>query len=67
MIGADQDIPSYEEVGAILTLGPATIDGDRAEIPGCGAAVCVASADTLERTESQGWVVTGTTGPVWIA
>ena len=70
VIGTGQDLPSFEEVGAVVTLSHPVVDGSRATITTglwCGGECGIGGAQRLERTESQGWVVTGSDGPHWIS
>ena len=70
VIGTGQEIPSYEEVGAVLTLSRPIINGSRAVITTalwCGGLCGIGGAHTLERANSDGWRVTGTQGPQWMS
>lgn len=70
VIGTGPDLPTYEEVGAVLTLSSPIVDGKQAAITTglwCGGTCGAGGTYTLEWTESQGWRVTGTEGPQWIA
>lgn len=70
VVGTGQDIPSYQEVGPVLTLGAPNIDGDQAEITTglwCGELCGTGGTYGLEWTESEGWVITGIEGPQWIS
>jgi hypothetical protein len=70
VVGTGPEIPSYEEVGAVLTLGSPNVDGSRATITTglwCGSLCGIGGEYTVEWTESQGWQITGTDGPQWIA
>jgi len=70
VIGTGQDIPTYEEVGPVLTLGTPTVNGDEAEMTTglwCGGTCGAGGTYTLEWTETNGWQITGMTGPQWIS
>lgn len=70
VIGTGQDIPSYQDVGPVLTLGAPNIDGDQAEITTglwCGELCGTGGTYGLEWTGSEGWVITGMEGPQWIS
>ena len=70
VIGTGQDIPTYEEVGPVLTLSSPIVDGDQAAITTglwCGGTCGAGGTYTLKWTESQGWFVTGTEGLQWVS
>ena len=70
VIGTGQEIPSYQDVGPVLTLGTPNVDGDQAEITTglwCGDLCGTGGTYGLEWTESEGWVITGMEGPQWIS
>ena len=70
VIGAGQAIPTYQEVGPVLTLSLPNVNGDQALITTglwCGGACGAGGTYTVKWTQSQGWLVTGTQGPQWIA
>ena len=70
VIGTGQDLPRYEEVGAVLTLSSPIVHGVQAAITTglwCGGTCGAGGTYTLEWTEPQGWLVTGMDGPQWIA
>ena len=64
------DLPTYEDIGLILTFGAPEIDGSNATIVSemwCGMACGGGTTFTLERSDTGEWVVTGTTGNGWVA
>jgi hypothetical protein len=70
VIGTGQEIPSYQDVGPVLTLGTPNVDGDQAEITTglwCGDLCGAGGNYGLEWTESEGWLITGMEGPQWIS
>jgi hypothetical protein len=70
VIGTGQNLPTYQEVGAVLTLSSPIVDGEQAAITTglwCGGTCGAGGTYTLEWTQSQGWLVTGTDGPQWVA
>jgi hypothetical protein len=70
VIGTGQEIPSYQEVGPVLTLSAPSVDGDQAEITTglwCGELCGTGGTYELEWTESEGWAITGMKGPQWIS
>lgn len=65
VIGTAQDIPTYEEVGPVLTLSTPNVAGNHATITTglwCGDQCGAGGTYTVQRTEPQGWAVTGTEG-----
>lgn len=66
----DGTLADYEQVGAVLTLGRPEIDDDVAEVTSnlwCGGDCGIGGTHVLERTASDLWSVTGTTGEQWIS
>ena len=70
VIGTGQEIPSYQDVGPVLTLSAPNVDGEQAEITTglwCGGLCGAGGTYGLEWSESEGWVITGMEGPQWIS
>jgi hypothetical protein len=64
------DLPTYLEVGAIVTLGIPEIENGSAKVYSelwCGGTCGIGSTYLLERNNSGTWKVTGVTGPGFIA
>jgi hypothetical protein len=70
VIGTGQEIPSYQDVGPVLTLSAPNVDGNQAEITTglwCGDLCGTGGTYGLEWNQSEGWVITGMEGPQWIS
>ena len=70
VIGTGQDLPTYEEVGTVLTLSSPIVHGKEAAITTelwCGGTCGAGGTYTVEWTESHGWLVNGIEGTQWIA
>jgi hypothetical protein len=62
--------PTYQEIGLILTFGAPEIDGPSATIVSemwCGMVCGGGTTFTLEHSDTDDWIVTGTTGNGWAA
>jgi hypothetical protein len=69
IVGGRDELPSYVDVGAVLTVGAPVVEGDVAEVTTalwCGGLCGIGGTHTLERRDG-GWVVTGSTGAQWIS
>lgn len=70
VIGSGHDIPTFEDVGAVLTLSAPVIDDRSAVIRTdlwCGGTCGIGGGYALEWSEPRSWVVIGSDGLQWMS